>query len=78
MEPETLSFEDAYAQLEEIVGRLESDDLAVDGAVELYERGMRLIRHCAGCLDGAELRIKQLVPGPDGEIAVASMAFPAS
>lgn len=77
MDLETLSFEGAYAQLEEIVARLESDELAVDRAVELYETGMRLIRHCTGCLDGAELRIKHLVPGPDGEIAVAPMGFPA-
>lgn len=76
MDLETLSFEEAYARLEEIVAQLESADLAVDRSVELYEMGMRLIRHCTSCLDGAELRIKQLVGGADGELAVAPLAYP--
>jgi exodeoxyribonuclease VII small subunit len=76
VELETLSFEDAYAQLESIVAQLESEDLAVDRAVELYETGMRLMRHCSSCLDGAELRIKQLVPAPDGDLQVVPLAFP--
>ena len=76
MELGTLSFEDAYAQLESVVARLESDDLAVDQAVELYESGMRLLKHCGACLDRAELRIKQLVPTSDGELTVVPLTFP--
>lgn len=76
MELETLSFEDAYTELELIVGQLESEELPVDRAVELYEKGMRLMRHCSSCLDGAELRIKQLMPTPDGDLTVAPIAFP--
>jgi exodeoxyribonuclease VII small subunit len=76
VELETLSFEDAYSQLELIVGQLESEELPVDRAVELYETGMRLMRHCSGCLDGAELRIKQLMPSPDGDLRIASIPYP--
>ena len=76
MEPETLSFETAYDRLEAIVRQLEGDGLAIDQAVELYEQGVGLVRHCSQCLDGAELRIKQLAQTADGELGVAPMAFP--
>jgi exodeoxyribonuclease VII small subunit len=76
VELETLSFEEAYTELELIVSQLESEELPVDRAVELYEKGMRLMRHCTGCLDGAELRIKQLLPTPDGDFQIAPMAYP--
>lgn len=76
MEPEILSFEAAYDRLEEIVRQLESDDLAIDRAVELYELGVRLVRHCSRCLDGAELRIKRLAQTEDGELGLADMPYP--
>ena len=76
MEPESLSFEAAYDRLEEIVRQLEGDDLPIDRAVELYELGVSLARRCSEALDGAELRIKQLVQTSDGELGVAPMAYP--
>ena len=73
MEPEALSFEEAYARLEEIVRRLEGDDLTIEQSVELYEQGVALVRHCNARLDGAELRISQLAPGPDGDLKVVPL-----
>ena len=73
MEPEALSFEEAYARLEEIVRRLEGDDLTIEQSVELYEQGVALVRHCNARLDGAELRISQLAPGPDGDLRVVPL-----
>ena len=73
MEPEALSFEEAYARLEEIVRRLEGDDLTIEQSVELYEQGVALVRHCNSRLDGAELRISQLAPGPDGDLRVVPL-----
>lgn len=55
-----LSFEEAYAQLEDIAAQLESGDLALDDAVALYERGQVLARLCGSLLDAAELRIQQI------------------
>jgi exodeoxyribonuclease VII small subunit len=55
-----LTFEDAYAQLEEIAAQLESGDLSLDESVALYERGQALARHCSDLLDAAELRIRQI------------------
>ena len=73
MEPEAFSFEEAYARLEEIVRRLEGDDLTIEQSVELYEQGVALVRHCNARLDGAELRISQLAPGPDGDLKVVPL-----
>ena len=55
-----LSFEDAYAQLEDIAAQLESGDLSLDESVALYERGQVLARLCGGLLDAAHLRIQQI------------------
>ena len=73
MEPGALSFEEAYARLEEIVRRLEGDELTIEQSVELYEQGVALVRHCNARLDGAELRISQLAPSGDGELRVVPL-----
>lgn len=56
----TLTFEQAYAQLEEIVTRLESGELTLEESVALYEQGQKLARLCGEKLDSAELRVQQL------------------
>ena len=56
-----LPFEAAFAQLEEVVQRLEGGDLPLEEALALYERGMALSGHCQALLDQAELRVTQLV-----------------
>jgi len=55
-----LSFEQAYARLEDIVTRLEAGDLSLDESVALYEEGQRLARRCGALLDAVELRVQQL------------------
>lgn len=57
-----LSFEQAFAQLEEIVARLESAELPLDDSIALFERGQALAAQCARLLDAAELKVKQLTP----------------
>ena len=62
-----LSFEAAYAELEDIVTKLESGELSLDASVTLFERGRELSEYCQKILDGAELRVNQLTG--DGDIA---------
>ncbi len=57
---ETLSYEQALAELENIVASLEENKLPLDESMALFERGQALTRHCMELLDKAELRIKQL------------------
>jgi exodeoxyribonuclease VII small subunit len=60
----TLSFEDALAELEEIVRRLESGTARLDEAISSYERGAALKRHCEAKLHEAQLRVEKIVVGP--------------
>ena len=57
------TFEDLRRELEEIVGRLERGDVAVDEAIELWQRGEALHRRCAALLEAAEGRIEELSAG---------------
>jgi exodeoxyribonuclease VII small subunit len=57
---EALTYEQAYAELEEIVAALESDQNSLEDALALFERGQKLSHHCAQLLDKAELKIMQL------------------
>ncbi len=59
-ELEALSFEEALAELERVVERLESEVLPLDEAVELYNRGQALTRRCQHRLDQVELKVEQL------------------
>jgi exodeoxyribonuclease VII small subunit len=54
------NYEKAYAELQEIVGKLETGDIPLEEALALYERGQALVKLCAGLLDKAELRIREL------------------
>ena len=58
--PEALSYEQALAELEQIVAALEANDRSLEEALALFERGQALARYCAGLLDNAELKVQQL------------------
>jgi len=55
-----LSYEQAIAELETLVDQLEAEQLALEEALGLYERGQALGQRCALLLDQAELRVRQL------------------
>jgi exodeoxyribonuclease VII small subunit len=63
-----LSFEDALAELEEIVRRLESGAAQLDEAISAYERGAALKRHCEAKLHEAQARVEKIVIGSGGAI----------
>ena len=62
------SFETSLAELETIVGRLESGDLPLDESLELFEKGIKLSRECRTRLTNAERRIEVLMKDADGEL----------
>jgi exodeoxyribonuclease VII small subunit len=63
---ETLTFEQAFAELEENVHKLEEGGLTLEEGLSLFERGQVLAALCNKQLDEAELKIKQITP--EGEI----------
>jgi len=58
---ESLSFEESYRRLEEVIRQLESSQLTLQESLALYEEGIMLARHCERQLDEAELRVTQLL-----------------
>ena len=65
-----MSFEDALAELEGIVRRLEGGQVKLDDAIQSYERGAQLKRHCEKKLNEAQQRVDRIVIGPDGAATV--------
>ncbi len=63
---ETMNFEDALAELEAIVQRLERGEGKLDDSIAAYERGVALKRHCEGKLRDAQAKIEKIVLAPDG------------
>lgn len=61
-----MSFEDALQELEQIVKRLETGSGKLNEAIQSYERGALLKRHCEAKLREAQARIDRIVIGPDG------------
>jgi len=60
VEPEKIDFERALGELEDIVQRLESGDTSLEGAIEAYERGVLLKKHCEEKLRDAQLRVEKI------------------
>jgi len=63
-----MSFEDALAELEQIVRRLEGGQVKLDEAILSYERGAQLKRHCERKLNEAQQRVDRIVIGPEGPV----------
>ncbi|HPC83723.1 MAG TPA: exodeoxyribonuclease VII small subunit [Thermoanaerobaculaceae bacterium] len=55
------TFEDALAQLEEVVTKLEDDSVGLEEALKLFERGVKLARRCRTQLTQVEARVEQLL-----------------
>ena len=58
---EELTYEQALAELEEIVTALEGEQNQLDEAIKLFERGQALAARCGALLEAAELKVKQVV-----------------
>ena len=63
----SLSFEQALAELEAIVQKLESGQAPLEESIAMYERGARLKAHCEARLEAARLRVEKIVMGPGGQ-----------
>ena len=71
-----MDFEEALGRLEVIVRKLEAGDIKLDEALQLFEEGVKLSRHCASLLDQVEKRIQLLVGVEDGEPVVEEFDNP--
>jgi exodeoxyribonuclease VII small subunit len=63
-----VTFESGLQQLEGIVKEMESGDLPLERALELFEKGMKLSEACRKQLEEAETRVETLIKRA-GEVA---------
>ncbi|RZI41840.1 exodeoxyribonuclease VII small subunit [Herbaspirillum sp. HC18] len=59
-EGQPASFEDAMAELEQLVARMEAGELPLEASVAAYKRGSELVKYCAGQLDKVDSQVKVL------------------
>jgi exodeoxyribonuclease VII small subunit len=63
--PEELSYEQAFEELQTVIGSLESGEKPLEEALALFERGQALYQRCTELLDKAELKVQQLSESGD-------------
>ena len=64
---EPSSFEEALEILEKSVGRLESGDLKLEEALQIFEQGISASRACSRWLDQTRKRVQLLTADEEGE-----------
>ena len=74
---DTLTFDTALAELERTVAELEAGGLPLEQTIARYERGVALEQRCEQLLADAELRVRRLVEGARGVLAVAELRLDA-
>ncbi len=78
-EPETiesLRFDEALERLERLALQLEQGDIPLEEALAVYERAVRLFRHCRTRLDEVERKLELLTRDLDGDVATESIDEP--
>ena len=68
--PAPLSFAQQLDRLEEIVRRLEAQELDLDEALKLFEEGIERLREARERLTSAEAQVKQVLSDKAGNLKV--------
>ena len=63
---ESVNFEAALAELEQLVAKMEDGELTLDESLKAFERGVTLTRQCQTALQQAELKVQALTK--DGQL----------
>jgi exodeoxyribonuclease VII small subunit len=63
----TTSFEDALAELEQLVNRLERGEISLEESLQSFERGVNLTRICQKALQEAEQKVQILIDKNGGQ-----------
>lgn len=66
-----MSFENAMAELESIVSRLERGDAPLEESIEIYQRGAALKAHCEKKLKDAQLKVEKIILKSNGDADTA-------
>ena len=72
----TLTFEEAYSRLEEILEKMNSGKQSLEDSLSLYEEADSLISFCNKRLFQAEQKIETLIKNREGDLALSSSGSP--
>ena len=64
-ERKTESLDQMFAQLEEVAGKMEGEEISLEESFELYSKGMNLLKQCSQAIDEVEKKV--LVLDENGE-----------
>jgi exodeoxyribonuclease VII small subunit len=70
-----LTFEQALAELEGIVSKLESGGAPLEQSIELYQRGAALKAHCEQKLKSAQEKIDKIIVSEGGAVRTEPARF---
>ena len=59
-EAPALSLEAAFAQIEDVIVRLEDEEITLEESFEEYHRGMELLRYCNEKIDRVEKKVLKI------------------
>lgn len=68
-----LTFEAALEELETIAASLERDDLDLDEALGLFERGIERLRAAGRLLDSAHGKVEELIEGASESLEIRAV-----
>ncbi|MGO3049415.1 exodeoxyribonuclease VII small subunit [Staphylococcus casei] len=63
----TQSFEEMMKELEDIVQKLDNENVSLEESLNLYQRGMKLSATCDETLRDAEKKVNELMSDDDAE-----------
>lgn len=59
-EEKALPLEEAFAQIEEVIAHLETEEITLEESFQEYNRGMQLLQHCNSAIDRVEKKVLQI------------------
>lgn len=59
-EEQEISLEEAFAQIEEVIAHLETEEITLEESFQEYNRGMQLLQHCNNAIDRVEKKVLQI------------------
>ncbi len=55
-----LSLEEAFLEIEEVIVRLETEEITLEESFQEYDKGMKLLKYCNEAIDKVEKKVLQL------------------
>lgn len=62
-----LTFRDSMSKLDEIVNKLENNEIELEEAINLFEEGLKLVKRCDSQLNDFEKKVDELIQEYQGD-----------